>query len=190
MSKYREIGEKVIALTEEKDAAYGHAVATAGDVLKLLYPDGVKPEQYRDAAIMVRVIDKLKRIATKKNAFGESPWLDIMGYGLAAEVAETTADVEATLPQAKATDKYQFPPIIFVGGNDLKLQSDHVFSEALEVTDAYDAGDHGHAVEELWDLIHSAETMIRMYQAAGHDVWAAKYAVGEKNRQRGYYNGR
>ena len=88
MSKYREIGEKVIKLTEEKDPAYGHSVATAGEVLKLFYPDGIKPEQYRDAAAMVRVIDKLKRIATKKNAFGESPWLDIMGYGLVVAVAE------------------------------------------------------------------------------------------------------
>jgi len=31
---------------------------------------------------MIRVIDKLFRIATKKDAFGESPWRDICGYSI------------------------------------------------------------------------------------------------------------
>ena len=31
---------------------------------------------------MVRVIDKMFRIATDKDAFGESPWRDICGYAI------------------------------------------------------------------------------------------------------------
>ena len=31
---------------------------------------------------VVRIFDKLKRIATQKNAFSESPYQDIVGYGL------------------------------------------------------------------------------------------------------------
>jgi len=31
---------------------------------------------------MIRIIDKLFRIATQKEAFGESPYRDIAGYGL------------------------------------------------------------------------------------------------------------
>lgn len=85
--------------------------------------------------------------------------------------------------------KYQFPATVFVTKNKLKFQADHVFSEVIEATHAHDTGDHAHAVEELWDVIHSAETMLRMYEAAGHDVWAAKAVVKEKNRRRGYYGG-
>jgi len=85
--------------------------------------------------------------------------------------------------------KYHFPATIFVTKTKLKFQADHVFSEVIEATHAHDSGDHAHAVEELWDLIHSAETMLRMYQAAGHDVWAAKTSVEVKNRKRGYYGG-
>lgn len=85
--------------------------------------------------------------------------------------------------------KYQFPETIFVAQSKLRFQADHVFSEAIEATHAHDSGEHAHAVEELWDLIHSAETMLRMYQAAGHDVWAARATVKEKNRKRGYYGG-
>ncbi len=31
---------------------------------------------------ITRIIDKLFRIATKKDAFGESPFKDIAGYGI------------------------------------------------------------------------------------------------------------
>jgi len=31
---------------------------------------------------LLRVIDKLFRIASQKEAFGENPWQDIAGYGL------------------------------------------------------------------------------------------------------------
>jgi sulfate transport system permease protein len=42
----------------------------------------IKLEQYDDMLCIVRIIDKLFRIATAKDAFGESPYGDITGYGL------------------------------------------------------------------------------------------------------------
>lgn len=77
-----EVAQTVGTLVSQKNKAYGDAFAQAGDVIKILYPNGVKPEQYVDLLVTVRIVDKLFRIANKKDAFGESPWQDIAGYGI------------------------------------------------------------------------------------------------------------
>jgi hypothetical protein len=69
-------------LVAEKNAAYGNAFVDAGEFLRLLYPKGITPYEYGDALLLVRIFDKCKRIATRKDAFGESPYRDIAGYGL------------------------------------------------------------------------------------------------------------
>jgi hypothetical protein len=79
---YEEIGEKLGQLVAEKNAAYGSAFDKSGEILRVLYPNGIRPDQYTDALGTIRVIDKLFRIATAKDAFGESPWQDIAGYGI------------------------------------------------------------------------------------------------------------
>jgi hypothetical protein len=66
----------------EKNAAYGSSYAKCGKFLELLYPDGVKPDQYSDMLLLVRIFDKQMRIATNKDALGEDPFSDIAGYGL------------------------------------------------------------------------------------------------------------
>ncbi len=71
-------------LVDKKNAAYGDSFARSGDVLKAFYPDGVQPHQLQDMLTITRVVDKLFRVATKKDAFGESPWQDICGYSLLA----------------------------------------------------------------------------------------------------------
>jgi hypothetical protein len=78
------VGREVGALVAEKNAAYGDSFAQCGAFLRLLYPEGVRPEQYGDMLAIVRVWDKLKRIATDKDAFGESPWRDVCGYAILA----------------------------------------------------------------------------------------------------------
>ena len=80
--RFEEIGKTIGSLVEEKNIAYGDSFARSQEIIKILYPDGVKPEQYTDMLAITRVIDKLFRIATKKDAFGESPWKDITGYGI------------------------------------------------------------------------------------------------------------
>ena len=80
--RFEEIGKTIGALVEEKNIAYGDSFSRSKEIIKILYPDGVKPEQYTDMLAITRVIDKLFRIATKKDAFGESPWRDICGYAI------------------------------------------------------------------------------------------------------------
>lgn len=76
------IGLEIGQLVKEKNAAYGDAFAQSGRVLHILYPNGIRPEQYEDMLGSLRVLDKLFRIAAHKGAFGESPWRDIAGYGI------------------------------------------------------------------------------------------------------------
>jgi len=80
--KYHEIGEEIGRLVQEKNEAYGDSFGQACRILEVLYPDGIQPDQYRDALAITRVIDKLFRLANKKDAFGESPWRDICGYAI------------------------------------------------------------------------------------------------------------
>lgn len=75
-------------LVTEKQAAYGDSFGKAGRILRELYPSGVSIDQLDDALTITRVVDKLFRVATKKDAFGESPWKDIMGYALLAVVRD------------------------------------------------------------------------------------------------------
>lgn len=88
---FRRIAAEIGQLVAEKNEAYGDSFARAGEFLKLLYPDGIRPEQYVDALALVRIFDKQKRIASRKDAFGEDPYRDIAGYGiLGAAIGERT----------------------------------------------------------------------------------------------------
>ena len=79
---YEQVGAKIGALVDEKNAAYGDSFHQSGGILRILYPHGVWPEQYDDFLAQIRVIDKMFRIATRKKAFGEDPWQDIAGYAV------------------------------------------------------------------------------------------------------------
>jgi hypothetical protein len=81
---FKDIGTDIGSLVEQKNKAYGSSFEKSAEIIKILYPDGVKPEQYTDLLAITRVLDKLFRIATKKDAFGESPWQDIAGYAILA----------------------------------------------------------------------------------------------------------
>lgn len=85
------ISTAIAELTADKNEAYGQSFYVSGQILGLLYPDGVQPEQYGDMLAVARIIDKLGRIATRKDAFGESPFKDIAGYGLIGVVADEIA---------------------------------------------------------------------------------------------------
>ena len=76
------IGKAIGELVEAKNKSYGSAFQHSADLLKLFYPYGVRPEQYTDLLLIARICDKLFRIANKKDAFGESPYGDIIGYGI------------------------------------------------------------------------------------------------------------
>ena len=80
MKTLLETATEVGNLLEEKNKAYGNAFDTAGDFLRLLYPQGVQPNQYNDMLCLVRIFDKMKRIATGDPT--ENSWQDISGYGI------------------------------------------------------------------------------------------------------------
>mgnify|MGYP003627629481 CR=1 FL=1 len=82
MKDYKKIGLSIGSLVQEKNEAYGDSFGQACKILEVLYPDGIRPEQYRDALAITRLIDKLFRLSNKKDAFGESPWKDICGYAM------------------------------------------------------------------------------------------------------------
>ncbi len=80
--KYEELGARIGRITDEKNASYGDSFHKCADYLRLLYPNGVAPEQYKDLLALVRDFDKSMRIANRKDAFSESPWIDKAGYAL------------------------------------------------------------------------------------------------------------
>jgi len=82
VNKYQQIGADTGKLVAEKQEAYGDSFGRSGAVLREMYPDGIKPDQYDDLLTVARVLDKLFRIANDKGAFDENPWRDIVGYGL------------------------------------------------------------------------------------------------------------
>ena len=81
-NKFRELGEEVGKLVGEKQLAYGDSFGKSGECLRQMYPEGISPDQYDDLLTIVRVLDKLFRIASNPSAFEENPYKDIVGYGL------------------------------------------------------------------------------------------------------------
>lgn len=81
-SKYNDLALSISALLEDKQAAYGDSHGKSGKIMEVLYPDGIPASKVSDALTLARVIDKMFRIATDKDAFGEDPWRDIAGYAM------------------------------------------------------------------------------------------------------------
>lgn len=77
-----QLGAELIQTVDRSNAAYGDSTERSAKILAILYPNGVQPEQMHDARCAISIIDKLARIATDKDAFGESAFLDIAGYAL------------------------------------------------------------------------------------------------------------
>lgn len=95
------IGEDVGLLVAAKQAAYGDSFGRAGEVLRVLYPDGIRPDQYGDLLTIARVLDKLFRVATDRDAFGESPWRDVAGYALLAVNRDENAALARAVGKVK-----------------------------------------------------------------------------------------
>tara|TARA_R110002012_G_scaffold228471_1_gene400850 strand:- start:121 stop:396 length:276 start_codon:yes stop_codon:yes gene_type:complete len=80
--RFEKIGTEIGKLVDLKNRAYGSSFEKSEQILKVLYPNGVEPSQYRDMLAITRIVDKLFRIASQKEAFDESPFKDIAGYGI------------------------------------------------------------------------------------------------------------
>lgn len=81
MVGYEALGADIGRLVTSKQEQYGDSFGRSGEILRVLYPDGIRPEQMDDALAVVRITDKLFRIAAG-NQGGENAYADIAGYGL------------------------------------------------------------------------------------------------------------
>jgi len=82
IGQYEEIGAAVGRLVDKKHKAYGRSFDMVADILRMMFPRGIRPDQYDDLNGIIRNLDKLFRIANQKESFEENPWQDIAGYGL------------------------------------------------------------------------------------------------------------
>lgn len=79
--RYEQSGMHVGAMVDRKQEQYGDAYHRCAPILRALWPDGIPVERYTDVLAVVRVVDKLFRIAAD-NQGAEDAWADIAGYGL------------------------------------------------------------------------------------------------------------
>ena len=85
-TRFHEIATDLADLLDRKREAYGNNLQAAPVILEQLYPDGVKPSEYPTLLLVVRIIDKLSRLANGSGRFalGEDAWKDIAGYAMCA----------------------------------------------------------------------------------------------------------
>lgn len=101
---FLQIATQVAQLVREKNVAYGDSYAKSGQIMRILYPNGISVKEMDNALAITRVLDKLFRIASGHDgAFGESAWRDIMGYALlGTERTESARDNDAAKKAAIA----------------------------------------------------------------------------------------
>ena len=85
---YEALGEQIGILLNSKQECYGDAFGKMEQILTILYPETIQKHQYQDLLTIVRILDKIFRIANlpenKKDLMGEDPWRDIAGYAMLA----------------------------------------------------------------------------------------------------------
>jgi len=77
------ISRDVVSIVKEKNREYGSAFQKVSHILSILFPNGIPTNKYHDVAILIRVLDKICRIASANDKdVKKDAWLDITGYGL------------------------------------------------------------------------------------------------------------
>lgn len=107
---YSQTGKRIGELVQLKNEQYGNAFHEAGNFLEILFPHGIRPEQYKDMLGIIRVFDKQMRIANG-NKGDENAWYDIAGYGILMS-GEQKDDTQNNPKQAQ-------PPEITPHGEEL-----------------------------------------------------------------------
>jgi hypothetical protein len=96
MKTFQQIGAEVGELVQRKNVAYGSSFEKCGAYMRLLYPDGVRPDQYEDVLLLARDFDKNMRIANHRDAFGENPYSDKIGYAILGYYLHQSNEEEST----------------------------------------------------------------------------------------------
>jgi hypothetical protein len=124
-------------LVSEKEKAYGSAFDKAGDFLKVLYPNGIKSDQYKDMLCIVRVFDKLMRIATSYQGTEEKKidaYSDMMGYAL---LGLRSSLIENNLPKFKSEEQQAIANEAFEKSNQQTQNSPSLQEAVLKETADY-----------------------------------------------------
>jgi hypothetical protein len=105
LSTYERIGTELGKLVQDKNLAYGPAAKTSGQMLRLLFPQGCHPSRFDDLLLIARMWDKLSRIATRPDAFGESPYKDIAGYAIIGAAKDEVFEKKEDKPCPQVGEK-------------------------------------------------------------------------------------
>jgi len=95
VGEYEILALAIGRLTDEKSKQYGNANAKVGEIMKVLYPEGVPVHALKNALLIVRMLDKICRIANQGpdglDKGGEDPFSDLAGYSLIGAAQNTGA---------------------------------------------------------------------------------------------------
>lgn len=102
--KYKKKALEIAELVDSKNCAYGNSISKTAKMLEVLYGNSIPKEKYKDLHYIVRIFDKISRLAQgDEMAFNESPWSDICGYALNRLVSETNNFSVKRCPVCNAT---------------------------------------------------------------------------------------
>lgn len=82
IGQYEETGQEIGRLVDAKNRAYGDSFRKVGQILRIIRPQGFSDVVLDDLLAVVRILDKIFRILTHRDAMFESPWTDIAGYAI------------------------------------------------------------------------------------------------------------
>ena len=97
---FAKIGADIGDLVQEKNEAYGNSFEHSGEIMKFLFPKGIPPEKYVIALSLVRIIDKIFRLATNPSYNNENCWKDMAGYCVLMLGYESLEDYAADVTSA------------------------------------------------------------------------------------------
>lgn len=79
----RILGIQLGEMLADKNERYGSAFMRVPEMLKLYFPDGIRPDQYGDVAMFIWIFEKKARIAAcPVRGDVEDPYIDIAGFGV------------------------------------------------------------------------------------------------------------
>lgn len=102
--KFEEIATEIGKLVAVKNINYGDSFSHTGEIMKFLFPDGIPIEKYEVFLALVRIMDKIFRLATNPNYNNENAWADIAGYCVLMLGYETQKKPEEANREEKRLD--------------------------------------------------------------------------------------
>jgi len=106
ISEYEATALGIGALVTAENRAYGDTFRRSGEIMKILYPGGIKIDQFEDALVVIRILDCFFLLATNRGVFGESPWEDITTCALLRRTqVEKQVETDRALRQAVENQK-------------------------------------------------------------------------------------